>query len=328
MYKSKLGPEESLKRIKLMMGYTLDKTLKENAESLGIELNEQRTQAAAVAVEKTPATTKVANDSDSQIANQIRLATFGMGTDEDKVFNALSQIKTAAQFWKINEILKTIGNKLDFQGIINDEYGLENWKDVQNIIGKLKQLGITATALQKGKTPHMEEDSFKITSNPVATSTDKTTTQQAKVTFRKNEVFPLKFQDQGEKIKQLQQALDIRNRAGQPNITGKFWTATEAAVNKKAAELGMKYNRNEGVTEDMFNAILNPAGENIASIGSREKTGGLEKTAADINATPASTSVASTAAAPTIPATPNVQAPAMPQPTARQVRQARRQGKV
>ena len=285
MYKSKLSAEESLQRIKLMMGYTLDKTLKENAESLGLMVNEQpltmgTTMATVGANNKSNV---VSDDPDSKIAEQIRIATQGMGTNEAKVLDALSQIKSASQFWKVNEILKTVGNKLDFQGIINDEYGLENWNDVQNIISRLKELGITATALQKGKTPHMEEDSFKITSNPVATSTSK------QVTFRKNEVFPLKFQDQGEKIKQLQQALDIRNRAGQPNITGKFWTATEAAVNKKAAELGMKYNRNEGVTEAMFNAILNPSGENLPSLGSREKTGGMDKTAANINVAPAAT---------------------------------------
>ena len=36
MYQQKYNPEESLQRIKLMMGYSLDKTLNENVKSLGI----------------------------------------------------------------------------------------------------------------------------------------------------------------------------------------------------------------------------------------------------------------------------------------------------
>lgn len=74
--------------------------------------------------------------------------------------------------------------------------------------------------------------------------------------FRANEEFPLMFMDSGEKVKQLQTSLGVKNRAGQPNITGKFYTATEALVKPKAQELGVTYTRETGVSEDLFNKIV------------------------------------------------------------------------
>lgn len=78
--------------------------------------------------------------------------------------------------------------------------------------------------------------------------------------FRANEEFPLMFMDSGEKVKQLQTALGVKNRAGKPNITGNFYTATEALVKPKAQELGVEYTRESGVSQDLFNKIvgLNP----------------------------------------------------------------------
>lgn len=71
------------------------------------------------------------------------------------------------------------------------------------------------------------------------------------------EKFPLKYMMQGENVKKLQQALDVRGKSGQPNITGKFYNATQAALDKKAKELGLSYDRNVGLTQDDFNKITN-----------------------------------------------------------------------
>jgi len=76
------------------------------------------------------------------------------------------------------------------------------------------------------------------------------------------EKFPLKYMMQGENVKKLQTALDVRNKAGQPNITGKFYTATQLALDKKASELKLKYNRNVGLDQESFNKIVNPTIQN------------------------------------------------------------------
>jgi hypothetical protein len=70
------------------------------------------------------------------------------------------------------------------------------------------------------------------------------------------EEFPLQYMDQGPNVKKLQQALDVRNKVGKPNITGKFYNATQAALDKKAKELGLSYDRNQGLTKDDFNKII------------------------------------------------------------------------
>jgi hypothetical protein len=79
-----------------------------------------------------------------------------------------------------------------------------------------------------------------------------------KVTFKANENFPIKFMDMGEKVKQLQTALGVVNKAGQPNISGKFYTSTEQKLVNKMKELGSTYDRNKGVDEETFNLIINP----------------------------------------------------------------------
>jgi hypothetical protein len=62
--------------------------------------------------------------------------------------------------------------------------------------------------------------------------------------------------DMGEKVKQLQTALGVVNKAGQPNISGKFYTSTEQKLVNKMKELGLTYDRNKGVDEETFNLIL------------------------------------------------------------------------
>lgn len=69
---------------------------------------------------------------------------------------------------------------------------------------------------------------------------------QQKTTWRMNNNFPLKFSDKGDKIAQMQKVLGVKP-------TGQFWLKTEEKI--KNANVG--YTRNTGVTEDMYNKIMN-----------------------------------------------------------------------
>lgn len=73
------------------------------------------------------------------------------------------------------------------------------------------------------------------------------------------EKFPLKYMMQGENVKKLQQALGLKTKSGQPNISGKFYNATQTALDLKARELGIAYDRNVGLDEASFNEIIQAA---------------------------------------------------------------------
>ena len=73
------------------------------------------------------------------------------------------------------------------------------------------------------------------------------------------EKFPLKYMMQGENVKKLQQALGLKTKSGQPNISGKFYNATQTALDLKAKELGITYDRNVGLDEASFNEIIQAA---------------------------------------------------------------------
>jgi len=73
------------------------------------------------------------------------------------------------------------------------------------------------------------------------------------------EKFPLKYMMQGENVKKLQQALGVKTKSGQPNVSGKFYNATQTALDLKAKELGIAYDRNKGLDEASFNQILQSA---------------------------------------------------------------------
>lgn len=73
------------------------------------------------------------------------------------------------------------------------------------------------------------------------------------------EKFPLKYMMQGDNVKKLQQALGLKTKSGQPNISGKFYNATQTALDLKARELGIAYDRNKGLDEASFNEIIQAA---------------------------------------------------------------------
>ena len=94
------------------------------------------------------------------------------------------------------------------------------------------------------------------------------------------EKFPLKYMMQGENVKKLQQALGLKTKSGQPNITGKFYNATQTALDLKARELGIAYDRNKGLDEASFNEIIQAAQpkrelEKAVTVDARTKTPNL-----------------------------------------------------
>jgi hypothetical protein len=105
----------------------------------------------------------------------------GGGTDPDSMVRAIKSITTKEQFWSVNTIVKNRpdnDDKLDIAGVINDEfeYGLQeaqdNKSDLDEIRNWLKtKLGIDSTIQGNGGGSYVD-GTFKITSKPVATTTN------------------------------------------------------------------------------------------------------------------------------------------------------------
>jgi hypothetical protein len=119
---------------------------------------------------------------DAKIARAFYQSAAGPGTNEANMLTAIQSIKSAAQFWKVNELVKNLSSnsgKLDIAGVINDEMGRDNLEDVKKITDSLKSTaGITATygseerKLNSGGVAKLfKENTFKITSQPVVAKT-------------------------------------------------------------------------------------------------------------------------------------------------------------
>jgi hypothetical protein len=104
---------------------------------------------------------------DQQIANEINNGAEGAGTNEKMILNAIKKIKDTAQFWRVDAILKTKGNKYNFAQIMNDEFSWEDSEDVRTIIAALNKLNVAATATFSANNT-FTDNTFKITSAPVA----------------------------------------------------------------------------------------------------------------------------------------------------------------
>lgn len=150
MYKNKYSAQESLQRIKLMMGYDMAKTATENImEQLYYPSKESE---------------NTNKSEEEKIGDEIIGAVDGPGTNVKNLELAFNKIKNATQYFNINAyILKKRG--LDIAGTINDELGAQNLNTAQNIVNKLKELGITATFTPQGS-QGMSPGSFKITAIP------------------------------------------------------------------------------------------------------------------------------------------------------------------
>ena len=224
---------EELSRIKKMMGI----------HEQGLAGNPMTGQASGGQTYQTAPAKPQNLSPEQQIANKIVIATQGAGTNENGLIAAVKEIKSSGQFFNINAYLKTIGNKLDFAGIMNDEMDAQDEKYVNSVISLLKSIGVNASANTQGNFFH--KNSFQIQGG----ASTQTTQQKTRTVFTPNEKIPLMFQQKGETIKQLQTKLGVTP------VTGQFWTKTEAAVKKAAPE----YNRQTGVTQDIWNKIMGTA---------------------------------------------------------------------
>jgi len=118
---------------------------------------------------------------EAKIAREFYQSALGPGTNEANMLKAIQSIKSAVQFWKVNELVKNLpsnSGKLDIAGVINDEMGRDNLEDVKKITEALKVIGITATygsedrKLNSGGVAKLfKENTFKITSQPINTAT-------------------------------------------------------------------------------------------------------------------------------------------------------------
>jgi hypothetical protein len=119
---------------------------------------------------------------EAKIAREFYQSASGPGTREGDMLKSIQSIKSAVQFWKVNELVKNLpanSGKLDIAGVINDELGLQDLEDVKKIAESLiTTAGITATYGEEdrklnsgGTVKQFKENSFKITSQPVVAKT-------------------------------------------------------------------------------------------------------------------------------------------------------------
>lgn len=84
-------------------------------------------------------------DRAKSIATQIYKASKGLGTDESGFVNAVKDIKSSEEFFKVDEFLKAsdYGNKdQGFEYFISDEFGTEDADHAESIARHLKSIGI------------------------------------------------------------------------------------------------------------------------------------------------------------------------------------------
>jgi peptidoglycan hydrolase-like protein with peptidoglycan-binding domain len=259
--------KEQLEKFKLYSKYNTSRTLQENVE----DIFEQY---------KTP--------EEEIYYTLVRAAADTFGTNEKLLKQAFSKIKNPGQYKAVENMMskRPIKGYKEIGTLLNKELESDNAVDFIEIQKMLAPLGINMTAKVGASGRQMDPNTIKVAfgagndlGNEVITARkeDEPTGNLAKVkdlpgvvvtagkkknggsglTFKPNENFPIKFMDMGEKVKQLQTALNVLNKAGQPNITGKFYTTTEQKLVNKMSELGLTYDRNKGVDEETFNLILN-----------------------------------------------------------------------
>ena len=181
--KNKKLIKEDIESIKFMMNYDTRKTLTENREILNeIDFKE----------------------ANQKIASDLWLASTGVGTNPEKILNALSQIKTAEQFFDVQNkfVAQSTRNGSTYKGIadmINYEFHqplksadltgriLKRLPTIDYVINKIPGLTSSITPGQKGAgttpigTINIQYDKSEHNASKVPTKTDstKTTTDTA-----------------------------------------------------------------------------------------------------------------------------------------------------
>jgi hypothetical protein len=243
--------KEQLEKFKLYSKYNTLRTLQENVE----DIFEQ-----AVSPEQ-------------EIYNMLKQAATGtMGTNEDLLKQAFGKFQNLRQLVAVEKLMKEkpFSNYENISGLLRGELESDNTAEFLEIQKMLQPKGImlnsapipksgqlpyrTITVSRTKATPAVGDEPVTASGTPNQKGVPGKNTP--KVTFKPNDNFPIKFMDSGDKVKQIQTAIGLTNKSGQPNISGKFYTSTEQKLANKMKELGLTYDRNKGVDEETFNLIL------------------------------------------------------------------------
>jgi hypothetical protein len=242
MKKVKYSPEESLKRIKLMMGYDMSKTLNENRNVI-FEQDE-------------------INDDTGIAQSFYKSATVWNGTDEKGMVSAIELIKDKGQFDRVNGVVKEIWKKnfkkddFGIEKIINSELGVSDLDFIKQITEHLKKIGIPATYEvimdQQSKQEKFKEDSFKLNHQTSMNSNDGSVNQPITTPNTYEEVQSgkgnLKIGMKGPAVNQLQQMLvalgyNLGTTGTNKNgVDGDFGKLTRDAVKDFQSKNGLMVN--------------------------------------------------------------------------------------
>jgi hypothetical protein len=187
----------------------------------------------------------------------------------EKLLEQMTRIKRLNEFQMGDNSLLSEQTNTTIQGT-NQVSVKWSSEDIAKVLASVDAKGIITQGANKGITWQQFVNSNKITPQQIEAAkllnqkNSPAPQQPKKTVFTPNENFPLKFQQKGEKVKQLQQSLKVKP-------TGQFWTRTEQAIAAKAKELGLTYNRAKGVDDDMFAKIVNQ--NNIYTGGEEPKYG-------------------------------------------------------
>jgi hypothetical protein len=228
MKKSQYTPEESLERIKLMMGYDVSKTLNENREIIFEQDNEQDTI-------------------NQKIANDIYKSMVRPGTDEELLVASIESIKDKNQFNLVNDLVtqlyKTKFKKetgLGISELINGDLDSGDTEYVKQITDHLNGIGVNATyetTSYRGK-EYFKIKTFKIDDKSTSGGENTSTQKPTPATYEEVQSGKgiLKMGMRGPAVNQLQQMLvelgyDLGKGGNNQNgVDGGFGKLTDAAV--------------------------------------------------------------------------------------------------
>jgi hypothetical protein len=95
-------------------------------------------------------------------------------------------------------------------------------------------------------------EEFNISTDEINKAKSSCPKKTGKLNFTPNEKFPLRFMQKGLAIRNLQSLIGLKKP------TGNFYTVTEKALADKMKSLGLTYDRNVGVTQNIFNKLRRP----------------------------------------------------------------------
>lgn len=128
------------------MDYRLHKIDSEEKNRI-LSLHESATKKDYFSTGKKPLFEQSEGDNSTSIATQIYNASKGFGTDESSFLDAVKDIKTKEEFYKVDELLKASNYGTPQQGFaffVKDEMGVEDADTVESIVRHLRGIGVNA----------------------------------------------------------------------------------------------------------------------------------------------------------------------------------------